>query len=217
MMALDLATLLIANTFGTFGNTIFVGTAVSLPENDGPFTTLKEGGGTGDSFTQNSLTDTTEKGWENSSVQIICTGKNYLATASLLARIRALVRVLRNVVIGAYTLNLVNITRNGTTATGTTLETSRLYVGQRITIAGAGQTEYNGLQTVLTIPSSKTFTFTVAGNPTTPATGTLSFTYAGVKYQSLRPTQAVIDLGMDTSGRVRLAFNVRGIKRPSLT
>ncbi len=73
-------------------------------------------------------------------------------------------------------LAVTSITRSGTTATVT--QTSHPFaVGDEAFIAGCNQIEYNGLQTVLTVPTANTYTFTVEGTPVT-ATGTI--TAAGI-------------------------------------
>lgn len=63
------------------------------------------------------------------------------------------------------------ITRSGTTVTVTTYTRHGLSVGRSVTILGCDQLEYNGLKTVATVPSNKTFTFETADTPATPATG----------------------------------------------
>jgi hypothetical protein len=75
----------------------------------------------------------------------------------------------------------VSITRSGSTATLTcaSADSSIAYtVGQNIFISGAGQAEYNGTFAVATSSGTiggGTLTFTVAGTPATPATGTISY------------------------------------------
>ena len=64
-----------------------------------------------------------------------------------------------------------SLTRSGTTATGTTTSAHGLTVGENVLVAGAIETAYNGNFTVLTTPTSTTFTYTVSGSPATPATG----------------------------------------------
>lgn len=73
-----------------------------------------------------------------------------------------------------------SITRNGTTATVTTNGTHRLSTGNHVTIVGATPAGYN-LTTAVTVASTTTFTYTVNGSLTTPATGTIS---AGVIYKA---------------------------------
>jgi hypothetical protein len=89
-------------------------------------------------------------------------------------------------------LTLTGITRASAVATATATKTIQvpdangllttatvghgLRVGDIVTITGADQAEYNGNQTVVTVPSATTFTFAVSGSPATPATGTLVVT-----------------------------------------
>jgi hypothetical protein len=67
------------------------------------------------------------------------------------------------------------ITRSGSVATATATA-HKLTAGQLVRIKGADQPEYNGIKTVATTPTANTFTFTVSGTPTTPATGTITST-----------------------------------------
>ena len=76
-------------------------------------------------------------------------------------------------------LSVTSITRAGTTATATTASAHNFVTGQSVTIAGATQTQYNGTFTI-TVASATTFTYTVAGGPATPATGTKTVTPATV-------------------------------------
>ncbi len=66
-----------------------------------------------------------------------------------------------------------SITRVGYVATVTSTAHG-FTVGDEAYIAGAEQRDYNGLQTVQSVPTASTFTFTVEGTPVTPATGTLT-------------------------------------------
>jgi len=69
--------------------------------------------------------------------------------------------------------SVTSITRSGSTATVT--QTSHPFaVGDEAYISGANQIDYNGLQTVQSVPTANTYTFTVEGTPTTPATGTIT-------------------------------------------
>ncbi len=69
-----------------------------------------------------------------------------------------------------YRTYSVSITRTGSTAT-VTCSSHGLEVGERVTISGASQSEYNGTFTVTSVPTAYTFTYTVSGSPATPATG----------------------------------------------
>lgn len=72
-----------------------------------------------------------------------------------------------------FTGSVTGITRVSATATATTASAHNYSVGDRVTVSGSAQTEYNITATILTVPSTTTFTYTVAGTPTTPATGTI--------------------------------------------
>ena len=66
------------------------------------------------------------------------------------------------------------ITRVTTTATATTSADHGFVVGESVLVAGSSQTEYNVKATIVSVPSSVTFTYLVSGSPTTPATGTMN-------------------------------------------
>ena len=68
----------------------------------------------------------------------------------------------------------VAITRSGSTATVTHLAHG-LQTGDRVAIRGALQDEYNGLKTI-TVTGVNSYTYTVSGSPTTPATGSTECT-----------------------------------------
>lgn len=68
---------------------------------------------------------------------------------------------------------VTSITRSGYTAT-VTMTAHPFSVGDEAFIQGAVEIDYNGLQTVQTVPTANTFTFTVNGLPTSPATGTIT-------------------------------------------
>lgn len=76
----------------------------------------------------------------------------------------------------SYTLgsskSVSTITRSGTTATVTTATAHTLNDGDPVKLSGATQTEYNGVFQAQVV-SSTVFNIQVAGNPTTPATGTI--------------------------------------------
>ena len=82
-------------------------------------------------------------------------------------------------------LSLTSLTRVGSSATATTSEPHLLATGQSVTISGAVETAYNGTY-VVTATSNYTFTFTVTGSPTSPATGTILATsrYVRVEVES---------------------------------
>ncbi len=83
-----------------------------------------------------------------------------------------LVAVLKACLVDGYTATPVSITRSGSTATVTTSAAHGFVTGNSTTISGAVETDYNGTF-VVTVVTSLTFTYTVPGTPSTPATGTL--------------------------------------------
>ncbi len=74
-------------------------------------------------------------------------------------------------IIAANSLS-VTLTRSGSTVTATTTAAHYLGSSKSVTISGAVETDYNGLQTI-TVVSATTFTYTISTTPTTPATGTI--------------------------------------------
>jgi hypothetical protein len=67
---------------------------------------------------------------------------------------------------------ITSLTRSGSTATAICDQPHRLTTGMAAVVSGAVQSAYNGRQ-VVTVTGPSSFTFTVAGNPVTPATGTI--------------------------------------------
>lgn len=90
-------------------------------------------------------------------------------------------------VISAQTISVSSITRSGQTATVTTASDHNLASNVPVTIAGAVETEYNGSNIEITVTGLDTFTYTVSGTPSSPATGTItaSFTSANIPVQSV--------------------------------
>lgn len=79
--------------------------------------------------------------------------------------------------ISSQTINIVSITRVGTTATVTTASNHNLGTGQILnSIQGADQTQYNLLNVTISVISNNQFTYQVSGSPVTPATGTITAT-----------------------------------------
>ena len=74
---------------------------------------------------------------------------------------------------GYRSLSVSSITRSSSTATATTASDHGWESGLTITIAGANEAEYNG-SFVITVTGATTFTYTVSGTPSTPATGTIT-------------------------------------------
>lgn len=77
------------------------------------------------------------------------------------------------------------LTANAGTATATTSADHGLLANDKVVIAGATPTGYNGTFTILSVPSTTTFTYAVAGDLATAATGTLT-ARALLPYRSVR-------------------------------
>lgn len=73
-----------------------------------------------------------------------------------------------------YGRSVSSITRSGTTATLTTSIDHGYAVGDSIVVAGATQTDYNGVFVIASTPTDTTLTYEVANSPVTPATGTIT-------------------------------------------
>jgi uncharacterized phage protein gp47/JayE len=83
-------------------------------------------------------------------------------------------------------LLVTSLTRSGTTATAITSTPHMLATGMQTTISGAVETAYNGPVTV-TVTGENSFTYQVAGAPSTPATGTITETsdFASLNVQAV--------------------------------
>lgn len=85
-----------------------------------------------------------------------------------------LITALDAILVNGYgQVNVSSITRVGSTATVVTAAPHGFETGGVALIAGAVETEYNGEHQV-TVIDSTTYTFAVAGTPTTPATGSIT-------------------------------------------
>lgn len=74
--------------------------------------------------------------------------------------------------VGAQSTKAISsITRAGSTATAT-IGAHTFKVGQKVSISGAVETEYNGEHTITAVTGT-TFDYAVTGTPATPATGTI--------------------------------------------
>lgn len=104
--------------------------------------------------------------------------------------------------------SVTGITQTLGTATATTAAAHGYVPGQRIYVSGASQAGYNGRKTVLAVPSTTTFTFSVDAATVTPATGTIQVAEAAMdvklgrkvsrtwikRYLATSPAGAEIDL-----------------------
>lgn len=83
-------------------------------------------------------------------------------------------------------ISVTSITRDGQFATITTATDHSLATGQRVTISGADQTEYNVTGETILVLNATQFVYPVTGTPTTPATGTITGTIPIVSIGSVR-------------------------------
>jgi hypothetical protein len=99
------------------------------------------------------------------------------------------------------------ITRSGSTATATCTGHG-LVTNDYVVIKGANQQEYNGVFQV-TVTGTDTFTYTVAGTPATPATGTIVTTgaplYGTTDVNGLISASRSFTTSQPITGRVRKA------------
>lgn len=108
-------------------------------------------------------------------------------------------------------LSVSSITLAGFLVTVTTAVDHGIASNVPVTIAGATQTDYNGLQTI-TVTAADKFQYTIASSPTSPATGTITadFTAASVPVESVefetedltvnQSLDAVLTLGSPIAG-----------------
>lgn len=72
---------------------------------------------------------------------------------------------------------VTSLTSVGAVATATTFIPHGFSTNDYVTVGGAIQASYN-VRAQITVTGAKTFTFAVTGSPVSPATGTISATYA---------------------------------------
>lgn len=103
----------------------------------------------------------------------------------------------------------VAITRSGSTATATHTSHGML-TGSEVKIEGAIQNEYNGIYSI-TVTGVNSYTYTVSGTPTTPATGTILSTAVILN--------GTTDVSGDISGEIDFSSNqpVTGVVRKGST
>ncbi|MCK5127651.1 MAG: baseplate J/gp47 family protein [candidate division Zixibacteria bacterium] len=107
-------------------------------------------------------------------------------------------------------IQILSITRSGTTATVTTVSDHGLASAVPITISGADQAEYNLTDAEITVTGLDTFTYQIAGSPTTPATGTIlaDFTTASVPVVS---AEFGADTNLDADSPMKLQSPIVGV------
>jgi uncharacterized phage protein gp47/JayE len=109
----------------------------------------------------------------------IVLGTNYATTGGVIYTTTA------SATIQSVSLSVTSLTRSGSTVTATTASDHDLGSNISVTISGANETEYNGVQTI-TVNGLDTFTYEISGTPATPATGTIlaDFDLASVPVES---------------------------------
>jgi hypothetical protein len=95
-------------------------------------------------------------------------------TTALVQNARVLIEATSGATGTGNYIESVSITRAGTVAT-VTHTAHALVTGNKVSIRGADDVEYSGVKTI-TVTDANTYTYTVAGTPISPATGTLTST-----------------------------------------
>jgi len=115
---------------------------------------------------------------------------------------------------------VTSITRSGAVATVTTTTAHGFSTGQRQTIAGSDQADYNGTFEI-TVTGAATFTFAVTGGPVSPATGVLTVTTMGVPDRAIHMMALLIThwdqcrsaVDDDSMTSIPLGYNALGSDR----
>lgn len=108
-----------------------------------------------------------------------------------------------SIIISANTIGIVSVTRSGTIVTVITSSNHNLAPNISVTIAGAIETEYNGVFIVTTTADATTFTYEISTAPSTPATGTIS-----VSYNTAKIAVTSEDFGQDVNADVGTALTL---------
>lgn len=119
----------------------------------------------------------------------VCLKTSSVWPSGLRSRRAAIVRYTAG--FGGSSKTIATLTRSGATATVTTSGAHGYTTGQRITIAGADQAEYNGTFEI-TVTGAALFTFAVSGTPVSPATGVLTATDLGIPDEYLMAMMLLI-------------------------
>lgn len=189
------------------GVNFFTGPLAAIPKGNGPYLLVRETGGLGPDKTHNQVNP---PAYTRPQAQVMATGSEPGSVRRMIHDAYNVLVGISNQRVGAVT-RTVELTRSGSTVTGTCEDPHGWATGYTITIAGASQSEYNG-DVVITVTGDTTFTFTVSGTPVTPATGTITAAYAGTWYRSIDAIQDPFSLGLDSNGNIRFAFNIRADK-----
>ena len=103
----------------------------------------------------------------------------------------------------------VALTRNGSVVTATSTTEHGLASNLSVTVSGANETEYNGTFTI-TVTGLSTFTYTISGTPTSPATGAISAqaTYANIACESINFGEAT---NLESGEAITLSSPISGV------
>lgn len=106
-------------------------------------------------------------------------------------------------------ISVTSLTRSGSTVTATTASDHLMGSGQDVTIADAVETDYNGTFEI-TVTGSDTFTYTITGAPSSPATGTITASFDGgsVEVESNEEGQ---DQNQESGAQLNLVSPISGV------
>lgn len=109
-------------------------------------------------------------------------------------------------------ISVSSIIRSGVLVTVTTAADHGLASDVPVTIAGATQTDYNGLQTI-NVTASNQFQYTITESPTSPATGTItaSFTAASVTVDSVEFETEDLTVNQDLDAELTIGSPIAGV------
>jgi uncharacterized phage protein gp47/JayE len=111
--------------------------------------------------------------------------------------------------ITATSISISSLSRSGSTVTATTASNHQFASTQDVTISGAVETGYNGVQQI-TVTGLNTFTYTISTTPTTPATGTI-LAAADLASVSVRSVGYGEDQNLDNGTQLTFSSPVSGV------
>lgn len=106
--------------------------------------------------------------------------------------------------------SITNLTQSGGIATATVSSNHFLAPGIEITIAGADQSDYNGVKTVTTVLSTTQFQFAVDSGAVSPATGTKTVDY-DIASLSLKSLDVGDDVNIDAGTELTISSPIAGL------
>jgi uncharacterized phage protein gp47/JayE len=113
------------------------------------------------------------------------------------------------ITLGSQVITASSLTRSGTTATFVASSDHNAASGMTLTIAGANETEYNGSFEII-VTDSDTFTYTVSGSPSTPATGTITATFTGNSV-NVTSQDTGLETNLDSGAQLNLVTPIAGV------